>query len=169
MYKHTERDNIIGYDKMEMGANSLTGFLRRGGAVCPPPTALRGSGWPVLNKENEDCGSESMLDLASALTSWSPAPLPKKSEHLAWEAWCRGPGTSRKGKQPSHACQRPRHVAEASGPSRWSQSPAECHEVTLVNLTHGREANQFLAYVKRSLLLSGGILSYIGIDSWVPR
>lgn len=66
MCKHIHRDNVIGYDKIEMGANSLTGFLRRGGAVCPPPTAPRGSGWPVLNKENEDCGSESMLDLALA-------------------------------------------------------------------------------------------------------
>lgn len=49
-----------------MGANSLTGFLRRGGAVGPPPTAPRGSGQPVLDKENEDCGSESKLGLALA-------------------------------------------------------------------------------------------------------
>lgn len=66
MYKHTHTDNVIGCDKTEVRANSLTGFLRRGGAVGPPPTAPRGSGQPVLDKENEDCGSESKLDLALA-------------------------------------------------------------------------------------------------------
>lgn len=66
MCKHTHTDNIIGYDKIEMGANSLTGLLRRGEAVCPLPTAPHGSGWPVLNKENEDYRRESMLDLALA-------------------------------------------------------------------------------------------------------
>lgn len=74
-----------------MGANSLTGFLRRGGLFVLPrllPVALAGLCltrrmrtvevnlcwiWPWLLKELA----------ASALTSWSPAPLPKKSEHLA--------------------------------------------------------------------------------------
>lgn len=99
--------------------------------------------WPWLLREQA----------ASVLTSWIPSPPCKKSNYLSWETmWRPSDSMERERAQLSPAFQlcmpRPQAGGWSPGPSRWAQSPAGCHEVTLVNSTCFRGVNQFLTCIK---------------------